>query len=175
MLFCNSFTHSARSLHTDLFITRLRRVVAEPDHTHTTWCFFTRERHVEVPTVHISPFCVIHMNIPTVNLDVHISFMTSMYLQLQFCDVTLWTCVETCDRKSLSDIRWTEEQINQYDKIALEDHSYIATPMERARRTRIENTAWWRCKRNFGRKHTDSSYTTNKTTKRPTCRRTWRI
>ena len=29
-------------------------------------------------------------------------------------------------RKSLSDIEWTEEQIIQYDKIALEDHSNIA-------------------------------------------------
>ena len=36
-------------------------------------------------------------------------------------------------QKSLSDIRWTQEQITQYDKIALEDHSEIATPKERAR------------------------------------------
>ena len=28
-------------------------------------------------------------------------------------------------RKSLSDIGWTEEQINQCDAIALEDHSYV--------------------------------------------------
>ena len=35
--------------------------------------------------------------------------------------------------KSLSDIGWTEEQILQYDKIALEDHSETATPKERAR------------------------------------------
>ena len=31
-------------------------------------------------------------------------------------------------RKSLSDIGWTEEQIIQYDEVALEDHSYMATP-----------------------------------------------
>ena len=37
------FIHTVRSfLHTDLII-QLRRVVAEPDHTHTTWRFFTRE------------------------------------------------------------------------------------------------------------------------------------
>ena len=36
-------------------------------------------------------------------------------------------------RKSLSDIGWTEEQIIQYDAIALEDHSYVATRQERSR------------------------------------------
>ena len=36
-------------------------------------------------------------------------------------------------RKSLSDIGWTEERINQYDEIALEDHSYIATRQEGSR------------------------------------------
>ena len=30
-------------------------------------------------------------------------------------------------RTSLSDIGWTEEQIIQYDAVALEDHSYVAT------------------------------------------------
>ena len=29
------------------------------------------------------------------------------------------------NRKSLSDIGWTEEQIIQYGEIALEDHSYV--------------------------------------------------
>ena len=33
---------------------------------------------------------------------------------------------------SLSDIGWTEEQIIQYEAIALEDHSYIATRQERS-------------------------------------------
>ena len=36
-------------------------------------------------------------------------------------------------RKSLSDIGWTEEQIIQFDAIALEDHSYVATWQERCR------------------------------------------
>ena len=36
-------------------------------------------------------------------------------------------------RKSLSDIGWTEEQIIQYDAIALEDHTYGATWQERSR------------------------------------------
>ena len=36
-------------------------------------------------------------------------------------------------RKSLSEIGWTEEQIIQYDELALEDHSYIATIEERTR------------------------------------------
>ena len=36
-------------------------------------------------------------------------------------------------RKSLSDIGWTGEQIKQYDAVALEDHSYVATPDERSR------------------------------------------
>ena len=36
-------------------------------------------------------------------------------------------------RKSLSDIGWSEEQIIQYDAIALEDHSYVATWQERSR------------------------------------------
>ena len=36
-------------------------------------------------------------------------------------------------RKSLSDIGWTEEQIIQYDAIALEDHPYVATRQERSR------------------------------------------
>ena len=33
-------------------------------------------------------------------------------------------------RKSLSEIGWTEEQIIEHDKIALEDHSYVATKPE---------------------------------------------
>ena len=36
-------------------------------------------------------------------------------------------------RKSVSDIGWTEELIIQYDELALEDHSYIATREERTR------------------------------------------
>ena len=36
-------------------------------------------------------------------------------------------------RKSLSEIGWTEEQIIQYDELALEDHTYIATRGERDR------------------------------------------
>ena len=36
-------------------------------------------------------------------------------------------------RKSLSDIVWAEEQIMQYDKIALEDHSFVLTLQERSR------------------------------------------
>ena len=37
-------------------------------------------------------------------------------------------------RKSLSDTGWTEEQIKQYDALALEDHFYVATPEERGRK-----------------------------------------
>ena len=36
-------------------------------------------------------------------------------------------------RKSLSDIGWAEEQIIQYDELALDDHSKIATTEERTR------------------------------------------
>ena len=36
-------------------------------------------------------------------------------------------------RKSLSDIGWNEEGAMQYDKIALENHSYTATSKERSR------------------------------------------
>ena len=36
-------------------------------------------------------------------------------------------------RKSLSDIGWAEDQIKQYDALALEDHSYVASPEERCR------------------------------------------
>ena len=36
--------------------------------------------------------------------------------------------------KSLSDIGSTEEQISQYDEIALEDHSDVATKLERSRK-----------------------------------------
>ena len=36
-------------------------------------------------------------------------------------------------RKYLSDVGWAEEQIIQYDEIALEDHSYVATRPERSR------------------------------------------
>ena len=35
--------------------------------------------------------------------------------------------------KSLSEFGWTEEQIVQYDELALEDHSYIATRGKRDR------------------------------------------
>ena len=41
-------------------------------------------------------------------------------------------------RNSLSLIGWTEEQIIEHDKIALEDHSYVATKPER-----IQNTKLW--------------------------------
>ena len=34
---------------------------------------------------------------------------------------------------NLSEIGWTEEQIIQYDELALEDHSYFATTEERTR------------------------------------------
>ena len=68
MLFFNSFTVSARFLHTDLFITRLRRVVAEPDHTHPTWCFFTRETCRRSDCAHFSILRQKHRNIPTVIL-----------------------------------------------------------------------------------------------------------
>ena len=40
-------------------------------------------------------------------------------------------------RKSLSEIGWTEEQIFEYDNIALEDHSYVATRSERTQITNI--------------------------------------
>ena len=36
-------------------------------------------------------------------------------------------------RKSWSDVGWTEEQTIHYDEIALEDHSYVATRLERSR------------------------------------------
>ena len=39
-------------------------------------------------------------------------------------------------RKSLSEIGWTEEQIIQYDDLAVEDHSYIA----REERDRLEKS-----------------------------------
>ena len=39
-------------------------------------------------------------------------------------------------RKSLSEIGWTEEHIIEYDKIALGNHSYIATRGERDRNER---------------------------------------
>ena len=42
-------------------------------------------------------------------------------------------------RKSFSDIGWTEEQIIQYDAIALEDHSYVATWQERSRNRKSSN------------------------------------
>ena len=41
-------------------------------------------------------------------------------------------------RNSLSLIRWNEEQIIEHDKIALEDHSHVATKLER-----IQNTKHW--------------------------------
>ena len=41
-------------------------------------------------------------------------------------------------RKSLSEIEWTEEQIVEYDKIALKDHSYVAQRSER-----IQNSKHW--------------------------------
>ena len=37
------------------------------------------------------------------------------------------------NRKSLSDVGWIEEGIIQYDEIALEDHSHVATKQERSR------------------------------------------
>ena len=36
-------------------------------------------------------------------------------------------------RDNLSEHGWTEEQIRQYEALALEDHSYEATPEERRR------------------------------------------
>ena len=51
-------------------------------------------------------------------------------------------------RESVSKIGWTEEQIIQFDELALEDHCYIATRGERnhnekswVRKTRNEKTA----------------------------------
>ena len=42
------------------------------------------------------------------------------------------------NRKSLSDIGWTEERVLQYEEIAVEDHSYVATRQERSR----NETSW---------------------------------
>ena len=42
-------------------------------------------------------------------------------------------------RKSLSDIGWTEEQMKQYDAIALEDHSYVTSTAERSRNEKTLN------------------------------------
>ena len=36
-------------------------------------------------------------------------------------------------RTNLSELGWTEEQIRQYDELALEDQSYVSTPEERGR------------------------------------------
>ena len=36
-------------------------------------------------------------------------------------------------QKSVFDEGWTEEKISQYDELALEDHSYEATPAESGR------------------------------------------
>ena len=40
-------------------------------------------------------------------------------------------------RKSLSEIGWTEEQIMEYDKVAVENHSSVA-----ARSERIQNIGY---------------------------------
>ena len=49
----------------------------------------------------------------------------------------IWHAYNTY-RKSLSLTGWTEEQIIEYDKIALEDHSYVATKPER-----VQNAKHW--------------------------------
>ena len=41
-------------------------------------------------------------------------------------------------RKSLSEIGWTDEHVMLYDRIALENHSYVATRAER-----IRNSEQW--------------------------------
>ena len=46
-------------------------------------------------------------------------------------------------RKSLSDIGWNEEGIMQYDKIALEYHSYTATKEERSRNENFHGNSHW--------------------------------
>ena len=100
--------------------------------------------------------------------------------------------------KSFSDIGLTEEQIFQYDELAVEyqycnnrernrnEKSLILSLKKGVQKTtestswfcwtktRNEKTAWWTCERDPRRKYTDSSFTTNKTTKKPTIRRTWR-
>ena len=50
------------------------------------------------------------------------------------CETILerWHTDADC-QKSLSDEGWTEERIKEYDALAFEDHSYQATPEERAR------------------------------------------
>ena len=49
-----------------------------------------------------------------------------------------WRDDDKC-RKSLSDVGWTEEQIIQYDAIALEDDSHVATWQERSRNEKSWN------------------------------------
>ena len=92
------------------------------------------------------------------------------------------------------------KQIIQYDALALEHHSYIATrggrnekklvlklneegaqgPMNQRpdfveAKREMKKTAWWTCERDFRRKHTHSSCTTIKTAKGPPIWRTWRV
>ena len=50
-------------------------------------------------------------------------------------------CKDDQYRKSLSDIAWTEEQIKQYDAVAVEDHSHVATTEERSRIKKSWNTS----------------------------------
>ena len=92
-------------------------------------------------------------------------------------------------RKSLSDIGWTEEQIIQYDELALDDHSYIATREERTRNEK--NWVLSLAKEGFqgllnqrsdfvhdehvketSEENTNSSCSTDMTTNKPTIRRT---
>ena len=65
-------TQSACFLQTDLFISRLRRVEAEPDHTHTTWRFFTRETGRSSDCVHFSFLCYTQKHTKC-HLDLHTS------------------------------------------------------------------------------------------------------
>ena len=96
MLFCTQF---ARFYRTDLFVTRLQRVVAELDHTHPTWCFFTRKTCRNSDYAHFSILRYTHKH-TNCHLGVHILSSLSQYIR------NVW--------KDLANLR--VKQLNKYTK-----------------------------------------------------------
>ena len=86
---------------------------------------------------------------------------------------------------SMTNLHWKTTLLLQHERKEIETrkNGYSrwlkrvskSTSWFRWSKTNIKKTAWWTCERDFRRKYTDTSYTMDKTTKKPTIRRTCRI
>ena len=88
-------------------------------------------------------------------------------------DSVVW---RTCIGKTTPILQQVRKELGTWKIWVLSlNNEGVSTSWFRWSKTRIKKTAWWTCERDFRRKYTHSSCTTDTTAKKPTIWRTWRI